>query len=72
MKQTQNTLPALNERVRKILEARAIQKSNIESGKLDRENYNDNLERKSKPVVQAIKASQGAAEAALAATQHKP
>jgi hypothetical protein len=64
MKQTQNTLPlpavavpALNEKVRNFLEARAIQKRNIESDKLEREVYDDNLERKSKPVVQAIKAS---------------
>ena len=57
MKQTQNTLPTLNEKVKKILEARAIQKRNIESDELEREIYDDNLERKSKPVVQAIKAS---------------
>ena len=57
MKQTQNTLPTLNEKVKKKLEARAIQKRNIESDELEREIYDDNLERKSKPVVQAIKAS---------------
>ncbi len=73
MKQTQNTLLppagavpakrsgaaqlALNEKIINILEARAIQKRNIESDKLEREIYDDNLERKSKPVVQAIKAN---------------
>ena len=39
------------------MEARAIQKRNIKSDKLEREIYDDNLERKSEPVVQAIKAS---------------
>ena len=51
-------MSALNEKIIKILEARAIQKRNIESDKLEREIYDDNLERKSKPVVQAIKTSQ--------------
>jgi len=55
MTQTQNL--QINEKVRKILEARAVQKQNIESGKLEREIYDDDLERKSKPVVQAIKAN---------------
>ena len=67
MKQIQNTLPpparvvpaklGLNEKIIKFLEARAIQKRNIESDKLEREIYYDNLERISKPVVQAIKVS---------------
>ncbi len=47
----------IGEKVKKILEARAIQKRNIESGKLEREFFYDTLERKSKPVLQAIKAS---------------
>ena len=44
----------INEKIINILEARAIQKRrNIESDKLEREIYDDTLERKSKPVVQA-------------------
>ncbi len=48
----------INEKIINILEARAIQKRrNIESDKLEREIYDDTLERKSKPVVQANKAN---------------
>lgn len=60
----------IGEKVKKILEARAIQKRNIESGKLEREIFYDTLERKSKPVVQAIKASAAASQAMIPAVQH--
>jgi len=59
----------IGEKVKKILEARAIQKRNIESGKLEREIFYDTLERKSKPVVQAIKASAAASQAMIPAVQ---
>ena len=59
----------IGEKVKKILEARAIQKRNIESGKLEREILYDTLERKSKPVVQAIKASAAASQAMIPAVQ---